>query len=525
MNVENQPSPNACQSCNSGNATHLCEDCGAVLCTDCLNHRTTEYYFCSDCHHNLGPVTPGQPRPEKCPECESENLSIGKRTEDICPKCHSTNLIPIEEKRRDLAQELRRSIMTLQYGHSKLREFVRHLTTARQTLVSLRMAKFLHYKWLEDRMESIQDELPALKNRIVKQAEIVARQMAAETKGLMDYPSWTAQEFPFIVGVTNRLTELGIQYRRHVDETLEGVIKRLNELKQHIEGLDYYRRQYADFSEHIELEVGELPVCAFPEIRVTGSDFLKHDKATGTLYVTNRRLIFIATTGTIRKKTEVVFQFPLMYLNGFEEDGRFRKRLVIKFKQGVLKIACSEQTQRVLPDYIEIARKFDRYIQTDMQRVRKIEANDVNASDARLRIDELVYQLLSSNHYSIPEEMPPSSTRRVYPDWSGASLSSRRRQDVRPRYDSFRDELEGIIDRANTWRYGPATKPQHPETMRARSAIRALENDIQETIQLLRRGLIVPSDFVRRYRSLMREQFRIRRQEDYYRAQRDTLRW
>ncbi|MCF2135980.1 MAG: hypothetical protein K9W43_01960 [Candidatus Thorarchaeota archaeon] len=452
-------------------------------------------------------------------------MSIGKRTVDICPKCRSTRLIPIEEKRRELAQELRHTIMMLQYGHSKLREFVRNLTDARQTLVSLRMAKFLHYKWLEEQIEAIQDELPALKNRIVKQAEIVARQMAAETKGLMDYPSWTAQEFPFITGVTNRMTELGTQYRRHVDDTLEEVNKKLRDLRKHIEGLDYYKRQFAGFGELVELDVGELPVCAFPEIRVTGSDFLKHDKASGTLYVTNRRLIFIATTGTFRKKTEVIFQFPLLYLNGFEEDGRFRKRLVLKFKQGVLKISCSEQTQRVLPDYIEIARKFDRYIQTDMQRVRKIQACDVNASDARLRIDELVYQLLSNNHYSTPQPELRSPPRRYSSDWSRPQTDHQYSPSMSPRYDSFRDELEDIIGRANTWRYGPATAPQDAEAIHMNQTIRDIENDIRETVQLLRTGMIVPSDFVRRYRSLMREQYKIRRLHNHYEDRRRSFRW
>ncbi|MHA1858358.1 MAG: B-box zinc finger protein, partial [Candidatus Thorarchaeota archaeon] len=252
MNVD--ASHDSCQACQDSEATHLCEDCGAVLCLDCLESTTTEYYFCTNCHRNLGDIR-GNQKPERCPDCDSDQIGVGRKIVEICPRCHSTRLILVEDRRRELAQELRKAILSLQYGHLKLREFVRHFTSARQLLVSLRMAKFLHYKWLEDQLETIQEEIPALKNRIVSQAEIVAKQMAAETKGLMDYPSWTADQFPFITGVTNRITELGERYKLHVDETLQSVRARLDELRGHINGLDYYRREFAGFYRHSELEV------------------------------------------------------------------------------------------------------------------------------------------------------------------------------------------------------------------------------------------------------------------------------
>jgi len=510
LNVD--ASHDSCQACQDSEATHLCEDCGAVLCLDCLESTTTEYYFCTNCHRNLGDVR-GNQKPEKCPDCDSDQIGVGRKIVEICPRCHSTRLILVEDRRRELAQELRKAILTLQYGHLKLREFVRHFTSARQLLVSLRMAKFLHYKWLEDQLEAIQEEIPALKNRIVSQAEIVARQMAAETKGLMDYPSWTADQFPFITGVTNRVTELGERYKLHVDETLQSVRARLDELRDHINGLDYYRREFAGFYEHSELEVNELPVCAFPRVRVTGSDFLKHDKATGTLYITNRRFIFIAKTGTLRKRTEVIFDFPLLYLNGIEEDGRFRKRLVLKLKQGDIKLSCSEQTQRVLPDYVEIAKRFDRYVQTDLQRVRRLEQHDVSATDARMRIDEMVYSLLSRDRHVSSSERAPRRIARA--GWSRPIVERSPTMTV-SEHDRFRTELEGILQRNEGWELGPRIGASNTETSSLRQTAQNIENEIRETIHLLRTGRIVPEDFVRRYRGLMRDSFEIRRRMEHY---------
>ena len=364
----------------------MCEDCGVVLCLECLETRTSKYHLCADCHHILGTPLPGE-KFESCPECESENLTLGKKIEEICPRCHSKRTGSIEERRRHLAQEMRHAITGLQYGYIKLKEVTNRLLSTKRLLVSLRMASFLHYKWLEDRIEETQDEILAIKNRISNQAEIVAKKMAAETRGLIDYNTWAPTQFPVIEGVINRMTDLSRQYKRNIDESLEGIRASLKDLDRQLEGLNYYRKEFTGFYDYAELSVNELPVCALPDIRIDGSDFLKNDKATGTLYITNTRIVFIAETGRVRKRTDVVFDFPLLYLNGFEEDGRLRKRLVLKLKQGDIKIACSEQTKKVLPDFVEIAKKFDRYVQTDLQRIRKLEQRDVAASDIRIKIE------------------------------------------------------------------------------------------------------------------------------------------
>ena len=491
----------------------MCEDCGATLCTDCLDSRSNEYVVCADCHHSLGEPNPGE-KFEKCPECESENLTKGKRTIDICPKCHSSRVIVLEDKRRALALDMRHAIMSIQYGYTKLRELNNQLVSAKRLLVSLRMANFLHYKWIEEKLEGIQDELPPIKNRIGNQAEIVARRMAAETKNFIDYSRWAPSQFPYIEGITNRITELGIYYKQNVDEAIESIRVTLKEVRRQLDGLDYYKNQFADFYEHGQLSVGELPVCALPEIKIAGSDFLKNDKAIGTLYITNKRLMLVAEVGRVRRKMETIFDFPLIYLNGIEEDGRIRKRLVLKLKQGEVKISCGDQTKKVFPDYIEIARKFERYIQTDMQRVRKLEQNDANISDVRLKIEGMIYSLLSVNQrYEEPPTTKPSDLYQT-PPWNpiqdrqrniplGGGYSQR---------DTFRRDLEKSIGRAEpSPRYGPIYKPSQSLDNLQRDE-ESIRNAIRETVHLLRDGRLVPEDFIRRYKDLMRESYHTRRE-------------
>ena len=499
-----------CQACKTNRASHICDDCGAVLCTDCLDSRSNEYTVCADCHHSLGESIPGE-KFEVCPECESENLTKGKRTIDICSRCHSSRVTGLEDKRRTLALEMRHAIMAIQYGHTKLREFTNKLTTTKRILVSLRMANFLHYRWIEEKIEGIQDELPAIKNRIGSQAEIVARKMAAETKNFVDYNRWSPSQFPFIEGITNRITELGIYYKQNVDESLESLRSTLKEVRRQLDGLEYYKNQFADFYEHGHLSVGELPVCALPDVKVTGSDFLKNDKALGTLYITNKRFVLVAETGRVRRKMESIFDFPLVYLKSIEEDGRFRKRLVLKLKQGDVKISCSDQTKKVLPDYVEIARKFDRYIQTDMQRVRKLEQNEVSISDVRLKIEGMVYSLLSTNQRS---EEPQSTSRNLYqvPSWTqptprdipigGGYASS----------SSFRRELEREIGRRDPLgTYEQQYKPSASLDTLKRDE-ESIHSAIRETVHLLRDGRLVTEDFIRRYKDLMRDSYQTRRE-------------
>jgi hypothetical protein len=499
----------------------MCEDCGEIFCLDCLDSRTSEYYVCSECHHTLGTPEPGESF-EKCPECGSEEMSIGKRIAEICPRCHSSRTVSIDEKRRGLAKKLRKSITTLQYGHLKLREFNSRLTAAKRLLVSLRMANFLHYHWIEDNIEGIQDEALAVKKRVVNQADMVGRQMAAETKGIIDPNTWTPEQFPFIEGVVNHIGELGEHFKSGVDEALDDCVIRLDETTTQLEGLDFYRKEFADFYEHAELSVNELPVCALPEIKVTGSDFLKHDKATGTLYITNKRIIFIAEVGTFRKKMEVIFDFPLVYLNSMEEDGRIRKRLVLKMKQGDLKISCDEQTEEILPDYLEIAKKFDRYMQTDMQRVRRIEQSSLNISDVRLKIEELVYSLLSSGHRGNSNDFAVRDRYHTRYGWQGdpaARYAGGNGRGPQP----FTDHLEDLLSRASR-NSDNGFREDNPQIQRLKRDARDLQQAVHRTVDLFRNRRLVPEDFVRRYRSLMLDAYRTRKEiDDVVDTRRDYL--
>ncbi len=501
-----------CSICKKNRATHICEDCGAVLCLDCLESHETTYYFCTDCHHTLGTPQPGETF-ETCPECGSTHLSRGKRSENLCPRCHSSHIAVIEERRRELAQQLRHAIMAIHYGHTRLREVTGQLLSAKQMLVSLRMTNFLHYKWLEERLEKCHDDLVASKTRVGNQVEMLAKRLAAETKGLMDYQSWAPSQFPFIEGVSNRVMELCRQYKRTVDEMLDPIRRSLKDITRQIDGLNYYRDQFRGFFDYAELAVGELPVCAFPKIRIVGSDFLRNDKALGNLYITNRRLVFIAETGRVRKRTDVVFEFPLAYFTGFEEEGRFRKRTIMRFKQGIIRLHCSEQTLKVMPDFIEIARTFDRYVQIDLQRVRRLEQRTLNVDDLRIKIDELTHNLLArqsrpvmtrpvmsdyGTHHGIMAHgafaVPPSQNHPPYRHTDGIVPPRTRPFYRTPDYGSRRSD------------HGPHAQMNGRDGNQMEDIVRALN----ETIRLFREGRIVPADFTRRHRILMRDLYELR---------------
>ncbi|MFX1482389.1 MAG: hypothetical protein ACFFCP_04285 [Promethearchaeota archaeon] len=523
--MKEDPSLENCRSCQSNRATHMCEDCGAALCSDCLDSSSSEYIVCADCQHILGTPDFGE-KFEECPQCESENLSKGRRTTDICPRCHSSRVILLEDRRRSLALEMRHAIMGIQYGHTKLREFTNKLAIAKRLLVSLRMANFLHYKWIEEKIEGIQHELPAIKNRIASQAEIIAKRMAAETKNFVDYTLWKPSQFPFVEGITNRITEMGIYYKQNVDEALEPLRGNLKDVRRQLDGLEYYKGLFATFYEHNQLSVGELPVCALPDIKVTGSDFLKNDKALGTLFLTNKRLLFIAETGRVRKKMEAIFDFPLIYLKSIEEDGRLRKRLVLKLKQGEVKISCSDQTKKILPDYVEIARKFEKYVQTDMQRVRKIEQQDVSTSDVRLKIEGMVYSLLSTNtrsQYDVDDPVVRPDPLRV-PDWNSSPTHTSPLSGYYRKPETFREELERSVGR-----YGrnPQLRPKYETSPRMQALQRdaqSIESAIRDTVHMLRSGQLMAEDFIRRYKDLMRDSYHNRREmEQVSRTARDAL--
>ena len=304
-----------------------------------------------------------------------------------------------------------------------------------------------------------------------------------------------------------------------MDDALKTARIALDDVINQLEGLDFYRKRFAGFYEVTELSVNELPVCALPEIRITGSDFLRNDKATGTLYITNRRIIFIAETGLVRKKMEILFDFPLLYMNSIEEDGRFRKRLVLRLKQGEIKISCNEQTQKVLPDYIEIGRKFDRYQQTDLQRVRRIEQTDANVSDVRIKIESLVYSLLASNNQSGEYSVTPRLHSSEYDSYKQTRPTSPYSEND---FGYIRQDLQKRREQMSRGYAYPSRQPTHygNDINSLQRDVLELENAINETKDLFRAGRIVPEDFIRRYKVLMRNSYSARQEME--KMQRDS---
>ncbi|MCK4279523.1 MAG: hypothetical protein KAW94_03000, partial [Candidatus Thorarchaeota archaeon] len=234
----------------------------------------------------------------------------------------------------------------------------------------------------------------------------------------------------------------------------------------------------------------------------------------GTLFITNRRLVFLGQTGVVRKKTEIIFDFPLLYLTSIEEDGRFRKRMVLKMKQGEVKISCSEQTKKVLPDYVEIAKKFDRYMQTDLQKVRKLEQVNINVSDVRLRIEDLIYSLNTGRNKPSPHMTYPQPPVGAYYAEPSRPQSGYAQYDYRGyrQEPQFKDHRERTIDRGAYQPHPGARGEMAAGIENLRRNASSLDNAIRDTVHLFRGGRLVPEDFIRRYKGLMRDSYYTRKE-------------
>jgi hypothetical protein len=177
-------------------------------------------------------------------------------------------------------------------------------------------------------------------------------------------------------------------------------------------------------------------------------------------------------------------------------------------KQGYLRISCSEETMQVLPDYLSIAQRFEKYVQTDMQRVRKIEQANVNISDVRMKIERLVHMLLSG-------EIEPEYGDRYRDPF-------RHREDPRFRGQAplgegyvhpgaLRDELQRRFGPREDRSYGSTYDESGNFELLKRNAIE-IDNAIQDTIEMMRRGHLGAEDFIRRYRGLVRDSYYTKRE-------------
>jgi hypothetical protein len=186
-----------------------------------------------------------------------------------------------------------------------------------------------------------------------------------------------------------------------------------------------------------------------------------------------------------------------------------------------VRISCNEETKKVLPDYLEIARRFEKYMQTDLQRVRKIEQKSISISDVRLKIEGLVYTLLSGGGDWGQQEPPLRRsfglTRDLDPD---RFRDYAFRKDYYDNSRRFRDHLEDTYGRTG---YGHLGQSKELETLR-RDAME-IDDAIDETIRLMRNGHLVTEDFIRRYRGLMRDSYNTKRELERIARKMSRYRW
>ena len=171
--------------------------------------------------------------------------------------------------------------------------------------------------------------------------------------------------------------------------------------------------------------------------------------------------------------------------------------------------------------------KFDKYIQTNMQRVRKIEQQDVSTSDVRLKIEGMVYSLLSTNTRSQYDNRDPirqPAPRPRISDWGTSRSRPSPFADYYRQPETVREEFgrtKGRYDESLNPRHGYDTSPAVNALQRDALSI---DNAIQDTVYMLRNGQLMAEDFIRRYKELMRDSFHNRREmEQISRNARDSL--
>ncbi|MCK4483844.1 MAG: hypothetical protein KAU89_03400, partial [Candidatus Thorarchaeota archaeon] len=153
-------------------------------------------------------------------------------------------------------------------------------------------------------------------------------------------------------------------------------------------------------------------------------------------------------------------------------------------------------------------------MQTDLQKVRKLEQVNVNVSDVRLRIEDLIYSLNTGRnrprsvmtyphppagaYYAEPSRPQP---RYAHHDYGGYRQGAQ-----------FKDHRERTIDRGAYQRYPGARGEMAAEIETLRTNASSLDNAIRDTVHLFRGGRLVPEDFIRRYKGLMRDSYHTRKE-------------
>jgi len=313
----------------------------------------------------------------------------------LCPSCRSDNILSIAEKKSTFIKHVRDSVVKLRLGYEELSNFINRIDKIKNVVFKLRTNGYLHEFSIEKTVFELLNTIPIIKDKVMLKIKQDYELLKHQLKNFSNFHTITPQRFPAIDASLEQVIETAVSHAKFLDETFNPLSKKLNIISEKLKAINFFKKIFDEYKENLILLPGELPVCAFKNIKFkkfSGSDI---DSSKGTLFFTDRRIIFYIKKGFIFKKAEKLFGFIFEGLESVTIKGRFFKRIHFLLEDGELVFSGKGEILKAISSYFNIAINFEKYRVSEKVATKLSVKNLENLLNLKNQIETYITNLLN----------------------------------------------------------------------------------------------------------------------------------
>ena len=387
-----------CIFCDQRKAIYYCEDCNLSFCEDCGYTEKRTIYECAQCKSpNVECRQRNSVNGELyiCKDCGSLDIEAKPSIQRSCPGCRSSSIVPISKKRLVLIRNLKDVVNGFKLGYQELKVFLRDFRSIRQRTLALRAVGYLHDPVIENTLLQVNETIKAVSKEILDRATQEIDLFRIQMEKFYNFSKWTAADFPEIELIIKQIHEDVLNYQAYIQKIFAHPKSELNLVQSKLNVIRYYKSIYDEFIQYLNLFPGELPVCAFKDIKFAKSTIQGLRKGKGILFLTDQRLIFIKKSGIIRKKTQRIFNFSFNHILDVTLNGRIFKKLLFILDQGNLIFSAQKRMMDAILDYLNISVNFGKYRINDGKILNTLDQLQLSTKHLEKQIDKRIVQLVA----------------------------------------------------------------------------------------------------------------------------------
>ena len=494
-----------CNFCNEKEALYYCNDCSLTFCNTCAEKEIRYLIICSNCFSQIQEFDYTEDihgRDFKCPECKSIKYKEATKSIKLCPSCRSNNILTIAKKKKSFIKNIRNSVICLRSGYEKLNNLLSRMEKIKSSLYKLRINGYLHDFSIEKTIFELQETIPIIKDKITLKIHQDHQLLEHQLTNISNINAWIPRNFPSIEAVIGQVIETANSHLKYIDNSFTPLNNKLNSMIKKIKAINFFKKTFDEYQNSLILLPGELPVCAFRKIKFKKSTSEEIKSTKGTLFFTDRRIIFLVKKGILFKKVIKLFDF---LFEGFERaiiKGRFFKRIYISLDNGDLVFSSKDEILKAILKYFNIAINFEKYRISDKISTQLNTKFQIDLMSIKNNIETCITNLL--NFQNIQNNNSPYTFNR------NESLNPRIRPVISNPFQIF--ESKNHINYFNV----DDKKNEKEFNLNENEMILKLENekfDIKNSISSLEdrfhKGLISSQEFLKFYRLNQNRLFKI----------------